>query len=486
MAREHQLRGMLILSAFCVGFAGTTAAVLIYMAKDYNGYNLVSVFFNVSAEQRMALEHLSIGKTAVLRMMNVSCALYPCAAALYAISFSEVIPRRMGRALGGAAMAVAVLQAVLMDPQAMIYFYMNGVGPFENIFFFRRFYRALPLCLRVYDNAAVIMASVVMLFSCMVAPRFVRTGEALLTLLLTGVSAIYLYLYYWLPVAPLWLSRVAKYVRFDSLPVGKPTAFNHYAPTLSVLFIVCFCLGSVYQLSRLNSQRRYNSLFRNKITASEAVSRAFCHYLKNELLAQQAELKLLSARLEPPLQKDVSFIIDRNTKIYQRLGSVNESLKQRAIAMESLNMAEFVRAFAREFESRNGIPIALSLPRQDVMIKGNAEHLREVLNCIMKNAVEAWAPPGPPLELSIDLSATRHYAILALSNNGPRIPREMWDRVFDPFFTTKKTGQNWGLGLSICKSIVTLHGGRIWLDERLDGGKRKTTFHILLRTTDER
>ncbi len=49
---------------------------------------------------------------------------------------------------------------------------------------------------------------------------------------------------------------------------------------------------------------------------------------------------------------------------------------------------------------------------------------------------------------------------------------------------TKNTQQNWGLGLSLCRNIITLHHGQIWVDEHTESGITWTDFYILLRTVD--
>jgi signal transduction histidine kinase len=52
--------------------------------------------------------------------------------------------------------------------------------------------------------------------------------------------------------------------------------------------------------------------------------------------------------------------------------------------------------------------------------------------------------------------------LVAVRGSGPGIDRERLEAVFDPFFTTKPSGM--GLGLSICRSIVDAHAGRLWAD----------------------
>jgi signal transduction histidine kinase len=59
-------------------------------------------------------------------------------------------------------------------------------------------------------------------------------------------------------------------------------------------------------------------------------------------------------------------------------------------------------------------------------------------------------------------------AVISISDSGPGIPPEKLNEVFDPFFTTKKQGM--GMGLSIARTIVQAHKGRIWAENQASGG----------------
>jgi signal transduction histidine kinase len=66
---------------------------------------------------------------------------------------------------------------------------------------------------------------------------------------------------------------------------------------------------------------------------------------------------------------------------------------------------------------------------------------------------------------------------IAVEDSGPGLATETMDRLFDPFFTTKPSGM--GMGLSICRSIVEAHGGRLWA---LAGSTRVGVFQFTVPT----
>jgi signal transduction histidine kinase len=91
-----------------------------------------------------------------------------------------------------------------------------------------------------------------------------------------------------------------------------------------------------------------------------------------------------------------------------------------------------------------------------------------------------------PRQLSIDVAQSVDgedagaRVVVTVADTGPGIAAADLDRLFDPFFTTKVDGM--GMGLSICRTIVQAHGGRIWATNRDNGG---ASFHFSLPISEE-
>ncbi len=106
--------------------------------------------------------------------------------------------------------------------------------------------------------------------------------------------------------------------------------------------------------------------------------------------------------------------------------------------------------------------ITLDLEAPAPKVRGDRVQLQQVLLNFVLNGLEAMAET-PPRERRLAVRAARRDARsvdIAVRDTGSGIPREHLDRVFDAFFTTKPGGL--GMGLSIARTIVEAHGGRIW------------------------
>jgi C4-dicarboxylate-specific signal transduction histidine kinase len=103
--------------------------------------------------------------------------------------------------------------------------------------------------------------------------------------------------------------------------------------------------------------------------------------------------------------------------------------------------------------------------------------LQQVLLDLLLNACDAMAADtSDEKQVTIVTAETETGGVeLSVADQGTGIPPDEMDRVFEPFVTSKPHGL--GLGLAICRSIVTAHGGKLWADNNVEGG---ATFHLML------
>ena len=119
---------------------------------------------------------------------------------------------------------------------------------------------------------------------------------------------------------------------------------------------------------------------------------------------------------------------------------------------------------ARSVVTTNGVSVRTRLAEGLAPVEGDRVQLQQVVLNLILNAVEAMSTvEAGPRELSISTEQTQAGDILVSAHDsGPGIDLDHLDRVFQAFYTTKSSGV--GMGLSICRSIVDAHGGRLWAD----------------------
>jgi signal transduction histidine kinase len=112
---------------------------------------------------------------------------------------------------------------------------------------------------------------------------------------------------------------------------------------------------------------------------------------------------------------------------------------------------------------KNGVSIQTQLCEGLLPIHGDRVQLQQVVLNLVLNAVEAMGSvEAKPRDLLISTEQDRTGVLVAVRDSGPGLNPSHLERVFDAFYTTKSAGM--GMGLSICRSIIDAHGGRLWAE----------------------
>ena len=155
---------------------------------------------------------------------------------------------------------------------------------------------------------------------------------------------------------------------------------------------------------------------------------------------------------------------DRSRDIVDR---VRDHIKKAPPRKELFNLNEAIDeviVMVRDAIERNRISVGARLMRGMIPVRGDRVQLQQVVLNLILNSVEAMSSVEEGArELSISTKQDQTGDILvAVQDSGPGIDPENLERVFAAFYTTKASGL--GMGLSICRSIVAAHGGRLWAE----------------------
>jgi signal transduction histidine kinase len=163
------------------------------------------------------------------------------------------------------------------------------------------------------------------------------------------------------------------------------------------------------------------------------------------------------------------------------IGSIRAMIKRDARNRLPLDVNDLVREIIvlmeRELQ-RNRISVELELDEHLPTVQADQVQLQQVLINLITNGLEAMAGNRRPRILRVKSAIQEPDSVLiSVADTGTGIDPEIVDRIFNPLFTTKSDGM--GMGLSICRSIVEGHGGRLWASAGAEGG---SVFQFVLPT----
>lgn len=221
----------------------------------------------------------------------------------------------------------------------------------------------------------------------------------------------------------------------------------------------------------------YGLLKANKTAATGALSASIAHELNQPLGASNLNIQFLKMKLEkgiinPELGKE---ILDSLEADNQRAAAIVKSLRsifiEGGLSTEEVQMGDLIsnvlNIVTPELKSKN---IQIQFQVEDrLAIKVNPAEIEQVILNLLNNAIQALANSGTLLRrIAIEATQSGQLVRLSISDNGGGVSAEYRPQLFELLSTTKQSGM--GLGLWLCKHIVTRYGGSIHCEDTLGGG----------------
>jgi PAS domain S-box-containing protein len=216
-----------------------------------------------------------------------------------------------------------------------------------------------------------------------------------------------------------------------------------------------------------------------RLTTMGELAASLSHELRQPLAAivmnGSAALRWLDR--DPPDLEEARDAATRIVRDGQRADEVIRGL--RALAMKAgpqltpLDIDDVVQdvlALTRSEVQRHGVVLRTSLAASDRRLMGDRVQLQQVLLNLILNGVDAMnGVTDRAKELTVSSAVIEPGGVLvSVEDTGTGLDPGIAPRIFDPFFTTKADGL--GMGLSICRSIIEAHGGRLWTSSRMPHG----------------
>jgi signal transduction histidine kinase len=205
------------------------------------------------------------------------------------------------------------------------------------------------------------------------------------------------------------------------------------------------------------------------------------HELRSPLTRMKVALEFLpESQAKQNLQGDIA---DMEKMVTEILETARRHHKYANLKKQLTNLAELLRQTLTAFENQPpGIEI-VDLPAE-IKVEVDPEQIKTVFENVLNNAIKYSQPDSDPIQITY--KRRESYAVIRITDFGIGIPQEELSHIFEPFYRvdksrTKDTG-GFGLGLSLCKTIMEAHGGKIEVQSKPQEGTTVSLFFPLTKS----
>ncbi|MGJ4939035.1 sensor histidine kinase [Bradyrhizobium sp. HKCCYLS1011] len=280
----------------------------------------------------------------------------------------------------------------------------------------------------------------------------------------------------------------------DRLPRGsrvlfrEPTVWQQYSSQLASMFALLLVQGGLIFGLLFERRRRVQAEVQarkrsaelahiNRFSMAGELTATIAHEVNQPLAAILANVETAELAIKSP-QPDLREISEILTDIHnddvrasEVIRRIRVLLRKAPFQLKPLDLNEVARdamrflsalAVAREVNLTSYLPTPLP-------VSGDEIQLQQVILNLVVNAMDAMSEmPSAERNITVTTAHVGSSARLSVSDRGPGIAVEHVHEIFEPFFSTKREGM--GMGLSIARTIVEAHGGKLWAENKAPRG----------------
>ncbi|MFD2703545.1 sensor histidine kinase [Paenibacillus shunpengii] len=483
LTQQKYTKATLFMLLMGFSFLVVVSCIITYLSKDAYYYYSLDRYFGISKELQNDLVFLPISRYVLIRVFNVFTMVFLYAGLASAIySAFHILPKRGVWILSLIALP-CILQVIIYDPSVYTAFYYAMYPDYMTAQGIVTLYESIHKVTWTLNTLYIVAGIVLIIYAYCDAPKVRQIRSNILMIVVTYVSVqiTYYYMNYWAPDLMVKVSKAAHFISFKPINlVGNPSIYT----LLPYLAGVCVLLSlySIYKYARLqNSIRNQETVTSQNIDSALLTSRVFSHYIKNELLAIMAQTEFLESMCEksPEVVEEIQVIEQRCRKVYDRLNVIHQKNLKSQMELKPVPLTELMDKLLGDMSMElRDIQLNYSKPQKPLTIMADSYYFSQAIENIMSNAVDALKfVPDKSRQIDVRMNVKNKWVELIIQDNGTGMEEDKLEHIFQPFYSSKPTATNWGMGLSLCHTIITSHGGKIHASSTQGEG---SSFHIVM------
>lgn len=475
--REQDKYLVLMLLAFVIDIF----ALILYVSRDVYYYSVLDEYFSFPDVFWNMAMYSEVSRFALNRVINISSIAFVILSLLFSLQFMQE-----GQPISRRVMRICVIAGcvvyVLFDPGVYRMSYMRVCGTVLSPGTIQSIRMVISVIARVINLSLLIYADISVIRSVMRGNRVAlfRVYSILECVAFVSVQISYLFVFWFAPAVLIEVSALADYVVYRQIPLteGSLIIYRIYPYVLFVSIVVIAGTMLAY-LHLQNRLRENNFAISSKIDASETTSKAFCHYMKNEILAIQAEIEMLEVQEES--REDQRRALQECDYLYARLDEIHKSTKMTELQLRRNHPDTLMDQILEHMQSQLQnctVTTDYAADMPEAML--DAVYYEQAIHNILCNAAEAMRGTTPAENrITISMHPVDHNLQIEIADNGAGISPHIIDQIFTPFVSSQPITKHWGIGLALTYKIIKAHGGTITVSSQVGQG---TVFTILLPT----